>query len=80
MRTHNTQAQDPESYAQSIQLRISLASKSCAPYKCGTLVWIAGAVLLHKALFCFCLKFIILNNREASCIPFLSPIRGNTRF
>ena len=35
------------------EVSISLESKTCAPRKRGTLVWIAGTVLLCKALFCF---------------------------
>ena len=39
------------SYAQSIQSRISFASKPRAPEKRDA--WIVGALLLRKALFCF---------------------------
>ena len=54
MRTYNlTQAQDPESYARWIQLRISLSSKLRTLGKGSTLMWMAGAVLLCRALFCF---------------------------
>ena len=43
-------------YAQSIQSRISLASKLRAPGKRGTFAWIAGTVQLREALFCFVLS------------------------
>ena len=53
MCTHNlTQAHNLGNYSWSIQSQISLASKLHATGKRGTLVWIAGAVLLGKALFC----------------------------
>ena len=48
-----TQAQDPESYTQSIQMQISLANKPHVSGKCSTLAWITDAVLLCRALFCF---------------------------
>ena len=52
MRTQNlTQAQELGSYAQSIQSELSLANKPRMSRKCGTLVWIVDAVMLHKALF-----------------------------
>ena len=46
MRTHNlTEGQDPERYAQLIQLQILLASKLRVLGKCGTLARVAGFVL-----------------------------------
>ena len=54
MRTNKlAQAQVQGSYATLIQLRISLASRQCAPDKCGTFAWVAGAVLLREASFWF---------------------------
>ena len=45
MCTHNlTQGQDPERYAQLIQLQILLPSKLCVLGKHGTLAWVAGFV------------------------------------
>ena len=32
------------------------------PGKCGTIVWVAGAVLLRKAFFCFVWNLFFLNN------------------
>ena len=65
MGTQNlTQSQDSGSYARSIQLRISLASKPHMPGKHGILVRITGAILLRKALFCF--VFTFFNNSVLS--------------
>ena len=53
MRTHNlTQAQDPGSYAQSIQSRYHLLTNRVHQEGKVHLVWITDAVLLCKALFC----------------------------
>ena len=58
MHTHNlTQTQDLGSYAQSIQSRISLASKPRTPGQRGTLAWIAGAVLNTQHFVLFCVIF-----------------------
>ena len=56
-RQYDLKRQDPGSYARSIQLRISLATKPHMPGKHGILVRITGAVLLRKALFCFLFTF-----------------------